>query len=66
MYHLGQGVSRNPVMAYVMSSLAAAQGNEKARKNRNTILEQLSPNQIAEGQRIASEWRVGTPLSAHH
>jgi predicted secreted hydrolase len=49
-------------MAYVMSNLAAAQGHEQARRNRDIVSEELSRDQITEGQRMASEWRVGTPL----
>jgi TPR repeat protein len=62
MYNKGTGVTRNPVMAYVVSNLAAAQGNKKAREIRDIIAKTLSREQIAEGQRMASEWRVGTPL----
>jgi TPR repeat protein len=62
MYYFGEGVSRNLVMTYLLSSLAAAQGNENARLYREAILTVLSREQIAEGQRMASEWRVGTPL----
>jgi TPR repeat protein len=62
MYDTGEGVSRNPVMAYVVNNLAAAQGHESARNNRDIIANDLSREQIAEGQRMASEWRVGAPL----
>jgi TPR repeat protein len=62
MYYNGIGVTRNPVMAYVVSNLAAAQGHKKAREVRNASAYTLSREQIAEGQRMASEWRVGTPL----
>lgn len=62
MYYEGWGVSRNPVLAYSLENLAAAQGNESARKNRDLSLKELSSEQISEGQRLASEWQVGTPL----
>lgn len=62
MYSNGEGVSRNPVIAYVLENLAAAQGHEDARYNRDIILKTLTSDQITEGQRLASEWQVGTPL----
>uniref|UniRef100_UPI000382E129 tetratricopeptide repeat protein n=1 Tax=Marinobacter gelidimuriae TaxID=2739064 RepID=UPI000382E129 len=62
MYYRGTGVTRNPVMAYVVSNLAAAQGHKKAREVRDATAYTLSREQITEGQRMASEWRVGTPL----
>jgi TPR repeat protein len=62
MYYEGEGVTRNLVMAYVVNNLAAAQGHKNARNNRDIIAKNLSREQIAEGQRMASEWRVGTPL----
>jgi len=61
-YYLDEGVSHNPVMAYVLANLAAAQGHEKGRELRDLFADELSRDQIAEGQRMASEWRVGTPL----
>ena len=62
MYSIGQGVSPNPVIAYVLETLATAQGHEMARHSRDLTLRELSSNQVNEGQRLASEWRVGTPL----
>jgi hypothetical protein len=61
-YVNGDVVSRNPVMAYVLSSLAATQGDEDAREMRDLIENELSREQIDEGQRMATRWRVGTPL----
>lgn len=63
MYQSGVSVSRNAVLAYMLSNLAAAQGNETARDNRDTILKDLTSEQITEGQRLASDWQVGSPLS---
>jgi len=62
MYALGQSVAPNPVLAYMLENLAAAQGNKIARFTRNESLKNLTPEQITEGQRLASEWQVGTPL----
>lgn len=49
-------------MAYVLANLAAAQGNEKGRGLRDAMADGLSRDQLAEEQRMASEWQVGTPL----
>ncbi|MCP4305501.1 MAG: hypothetical protein GY788_11610 [bacterium] len=38
-------------------SLAAAQGDEDARKNRDSIAKQMTPDQVAEAQRMAREWQ---------
>jgi TPR repeat protein len=62
MYAKGQGVSRDLVITYALSSLSAAQGNEGARDNRDLALESLNHEQVTEGQRLASEWQVGTPV----
>lgn len=62
MYANGEGVSRNLVIAYMIENLAAAQGYEEARKSRDIMIKSLTSEQITEGQRLASDWRVGTPL----
>jgi hypothetical protein len=62
MYAAGQGVRKDLVMAYILESLAAAQGVEQARTGRDISLKLLSREQVTEGQRLASEWQVGTPL----
>lgn len=62
LYYNGTGVTRNPVMALMLEVLAAKQGVEQARKKRDVSLKHLSHEQITEGQRMANEWRLGTPL----
>lgn len=49
-------------MAYMLTNLAVAQGYEKGRKLRDSLADGLSYDQLAEGQRMATEWREGTPL----
>ena len=51
---LGDGVPQNNVRAYVWLSVAAAQGNEGARINRDIISERLTPEQLARGQDMAT------------
>ena len=54
MYSNGEGVPQNNVRAYIWYSVAAAQGNETARTNRDIISERLTPDQLARGQDIAT------------
>ena len=61
-YGKGEGVTQNHMNAYILFSLAAAQGNEDARKGRDISAEKLSAEQLAEAQRLSSEWEVGEPL----
>ncbi|MDR5900447.1 tetratricopeptide repeat protein [Halomonas vilamensis] len=65
MYWGGSGVARNPVMSYMLIILAAAQGNESAQKSRDLMIEALPRDQIDEAQRMATEWRIDTPLPKH-
>ncbi|MBZ0330994.1 sel1 repeat family protein [Halomonas sp. ANAO-440] len=62
MYIYGRGVEENFVMAYILLSLSAAQGDTHARSSRDELLNFLSREQVNEGQRIASEWTVGSEL----
>ena len=39
------------------SSLAAARGDRYALKNREVIAEAMTPAQIAEAQRLVTEWK---------
>jgi uncharacterized protein len=54
MYRNGLGVPENDVRAYVWFSVAAAQGHEDARTNRDIISETQTPEQLARGQDIAT------------
>ncbi len=56
MYALGQGVPQDFVQAHMWSNLAAAQGDEPARKLRDKLAKKMTPAQIAEAQRLAREW----------
>jgi TPR repeat protein len=57
MYGVGRGVPQDDVMAYVWINLAAAQGNEVARTNLDIAANQMTPDQLAEAQRLAREWK---------
>lgn len=58
-YMQGAGVNRDFVRAYAWFNLAAAQGDETAIKARDYIENKLTPEQRAEGQRLASSWKKG-------
>jgi hypothetical protein len=57
MYALGRGVPQNYIAAHMWLSLAAAQGDEPAAIKRGEIARMMTPTQVAEAQRLASEWR---------
>jgi TPR repeat protein len=61
MYAQGRGVPQDYVLAHMWSNLAAAQGDENAKNNRNLLEQHMSPDQIAEAQRLAREWKPTTP-----
>ncbi len=55
----GQGVPQDHVMAHKWLNLAAAQGGttrDTAVKSRDAVAAKMSPEQIAEAQRVAREW----------
>lgn len=62
-YALGKGVPRDQVLAYAWANLAAAvpRGDEAATKLRDTLLE-LTPDELAEAQRLSSTWKPGQSL----
>ena len=51
-YHEGQGVPQDNVQALMWFSLAAGQGDEQAAQFRDTITRDMTPDQIAEAQRL--------------
>ena len=57
MYYLGHGVAQDYVQAHMWLNLAAAQGYTAAVKLRDRVASKMTPNQIAEAQRRAREWK---------
>jgi TPR repeat protein len=57
MYANGEGVPKDDVLAYMWSNLAAAGGSEIGKKNRDLSASQMTPNRIAEAQRLSREWK---------
>ena len=56
MYRYGHGIPKDYVMAYMWLNLAAAKGNASARINLDNLEKEMTPDQIAEAQRLASEF----------
>lgn len=61
MYALGVGVPQDNVLAHMWFNLAAAQGNADAAANRDMAASRMTPDQIAEAQKLAREWIAGRP-----
>jgi TPR repeat protein len=53
-YDYGLGVPKDYVQAYRWYNLAAAQGDTSAIKDRDRIADSMTPDQIAEGQRLSA------------
>lgn len=56
-YSVGDGVSRDLVMAHMWLSLAATRGRDRATQLRNLLPSQMSPEEIAEAERLALKWK---------
>jgi len=63
----GHGVPQNQLEAYKWFNLAATSGEREYLTNRDKVAASLTPSQLAEGQRLASEWArvhpVGKPAT---
>ena len=57
MYLLGLGVPKDLVSAQMYFYLAGARGHEKARRARDDLEKQMTPEQIREAQKRADEWK---------
>jgi len=55
MYEDGKRVTQDHVQPLMWYTIAAAQGNELARKLRDSLAEEMTPEQIAQAQRLARE-----------
>ncbi len=61
MYTDDRGVPKDSVLAYTWFNLAASQGYEIAQKRRGLVAEAMTPDQIAEAERLAREWIAKHP-----
>ena len=55
-YLKGSGVPKDNVYAYMWFHIAAAQGDKTSEIRRDTVALKMTPDQIAEAQRMAREW----------
>jgi len=53
----GQGVPRNRTAAHMWFSLSAQQGNKNARIRLDELIPQMTPEEIAEAETLASNWK---------
>ena len=58
MYERGDGVQQDYVRAYMWYSLGAANGVEAGARLRDAIAKRMDPDQIAEAQQLAREWKT--------
>jgi hypothetical protein len=57
MYANGDAVPQDYVQAHMWLSLTAAQGDKDAVEARDRVAQRMTPNQIAEAQKLAREWK---------
>ena len=57
MYDQGQGVPQDYIQAHMWFNLAGASGDADGIKERDAIAGKMTPDQIAEAQRLAREWK---------
>ncbi|MEP6828315.1 MAG: tetratricopeptide repeat protein [Aestuariivirga sp.] len=56
LYYEGNGVPQDYVLSHMWFNVAAAQGNIWSESERDRIAKLMTPNQIAEAQRLARAW----------
>ena len=55
-YDFGRGVPPNMATAYAWYNVAAAKGSKGASKNRDSIARFMTPEQVAEAQKLSKVW----------
>ena len=58
MYERGDGVPKDYVQAYMWYILGAASGAHRGSARKNALAEQMTPEQIAEAEKLAQEWKL--------
>ncbi len=56
MYRDGNGVPQNLITSYMWLSLAMVREDDMASHNKNALREKMTPEQIAEAERLTQEW----------
>ena len=57
MYLRGRGVARDDIQAHMWWSLAASQGYKASTIARTLVAGRMTPEQIAEAEKLAREWK---------
>jgi hypothetical protein len=57
LYANGRGVPQDYILAHMWLNLSAAKGDQQASEARRTVAAQMSPEQLAEAQKLAREWK---------
>lgn len=57
LYEKGLGVERDPVLAYMWWDITG-RGHIHAEHNRDSLIEELTPEQLGEAKRLADKWRT--------
>jgi TPR repeat protein len=55
MYGTGRGVPQDYVRAYAWYNVSAASGDDTARRNRDAVVQQMSPRQLERAQDLSTE-----------
>ena len=64
MYAEGKGVPQDQVLAHMWFNLSAAQGDGNAVTNRDITARLMTPDQLAEAQRLTREWKSSKSFKA--
>ena len=62
LYDDGKGIPQDYVLAHMWLNLAAAQGYEEAKKDRDFVASHMTADQLAEAQRLARDWKPAAEL----
>ena len=57
-YHNGQGVPQDYVLAHMWWNICGSSGDKDCVKNRNIVEKEMSPSQIEKAQDIARNWKL--------
>jgi len=57
MYERGEGVQQDYIKAYMWYSLGTGKGVEAGARLRDALAKKMDPEQIAEAQKLAREWK---------
>jgi len=56
MFHIGKGVAQDYVQAHKWYNIAGSHGKKIGKRSGSILEKRMTPNQIAEAQKLAREW----------